>query len=262
LDRASGRVAAESWILNDLPFDLAGGYLLYIDPRLQDPIRADGVPYRVAGMDVRAKDGGGKPIKWLGSEKVPPATNVVALRFGGLKSQARTTGLGGGEKGEYATVDQEYVKWSNLSNRPAKGEPVIWTLWHHQVYDWADAINGTIIGRLPGGMDVNWSAALLASTRNLYLHTRKEADFDLIGTAITMDGVPNVDITHWLTRGSAVLLLLAERPGPATLHVDGEPKLAREGRTLYRVRVPVTYTGNPPRASEASAPDKLPGEVP
>jgi hypothetical protein len=54
-------------------------------------------------------------------------------------------------------------------------------------------------------------------------------------------------VMHWLTRGQAVLLLLADSPGPASLHAAGKPLAAQEGRTLYRVRVPINYLGVPPQ---------------
>lgn len=260
LDRATGRVTPDSWIQNDMDHELLGGYLLYIDPRLQDLIRGDGVPYRIAGREVRGREGE-VVLKYLGSERVPAATHVLAVRLGPLAPGTKTTGLG---RAEYEFHDRELAKWTIPSprDRDPRTEPVLPTLWTHQIFDWIDGASGALLGRPVNATDANWSAFLLASTRNLYLHTRKDADFDQVGLPITTDGLPNVDVTHWLTRGSAVLLLLSNRPGPATLHADGEPIPTRDGRTLYRVRVPVTYTGSPPRATESRGPDRLPGEAP
>jgi len=46
---------------------------------------------------------------------------------------------------------------------------------------------------------------------------------------------------RWLLREQAVLLLMADHPGPAVLHGDGKAMKSKRGRSLYRVRVPIRY---------------------
>ena len=48
-------------------------------------------------------------------------------------------------------------------------------------------------------------------------------------------------------RGQAVLLAWAEAPGPARLLRNGKPLDTVAGLTMYRVRIPLYYSGNPPQ---------------
>ena len=56
IDRRSGELTAGSWLQNDLDVPIAGGYLLYTDPRLP------GTPLRAAGQTAT----------WSGWKDVPP----------------------------------------------------------------------------------------------------------------------------------------------------------------------------------------------
>jgi hypothetical protein len=100
-------------------------------------------------------------------------------------------------------------------------------------------------------------AALLASTRNYCLHNRGK-DFDSPDVDLSTDGLPRLDISHWLLggrdSGQAILLCWSNAPGPAQLSVDDKPKKAYAGLTIYRVQIPIRYVGSPPAAGEGSSP--------
>lgn len=240
--RDSGRITPQSWLQNDLDLDFIGGYLLYVDPRLRE--RDGGVPYRVAGLNTRTDR-----RRYYGSEKVPPAINVLALRIPALNSGQKLNRLGtsqDAEYNEYGIYDQAHARWQTRSKPDPRSEPMLWTLHRRQVDQWAPSLGRTLLG---SALEPSDAAALLASTRNLYLHNSDVNEFDSVGRPISTAGLVDQDVTHWLTRGRAVLLLLSEAPGPATLHLDGKPKVSKEGRSIYRVRVPIQYTGRPPRGN-------------
>lgn len=231
VDRRSGRVRPESWVRNNLPVPLRGGVLLYIDPRLRDQGR---IPARVAGVDHWHR-----PRIWE-QKTVPPALNVLAVELPTISPRETVRGLGARA---YERFDEQRLRWQQRGAQPRQ-EPVLETLWHMQTRRWINGVAGLI--RLPGGpLDRTWAASLLASTRDLYLHTRADRNFASVGVPITTAGLPPLDVTHWLSRDTAVLLLLCDAPAPIPLMVDGEPRQPSAGRTLYRVRVPVEYTAAP-----------------
>ena len=236
-DRATGKISRESWILNGLGTDIRVGYLLYIDPRLRD--RDGGVPCRIAGLNKR-NDRAEMQNKVWGSDRVPPAFNVLALKLDGIKAGDRLGNLGSSVV--YVNFDARYTRWANEEKPNPTEEPWLPTLRMLQVEDWSSSF-----GMVGGGLDGTDAAALKASTRNLFLHNKATTNFQTVGQPLNTDGLFEHDITHWLTRGQAVLLLISDQPGPADLYIDGDPEEADEGRTLYRVRIPIQYVGNPPR---------------
>ncbi len=237
-DRGTGKITLQSRLQNDLDMDFIGGYLLYIDPRLRE--RDGGVPYRVAGLNTR-NDRPDQENKYYDSVKVPPAVNVLALKLPPMRAGEIISGLG---TDQYEQYDAQRYRWKNLNKPEPKTEPMLPTLRHYQLENWVKSL-GTLGGELPRPD----AAALLASTRNLHLHNNRKTDFTSFGAPLNTAGLCDQDVTHWLTRGQAVLLLLSEEPGPAKLHLGGKPKDSKEGRSIYRVRIPIKYAGRPPRGT-------------
>jgi len=235
-DRGTGKITLDSWLQNDLDVDFIGGYLLYIDPRVRG--HDGGVPCRAAGLNQRSQF-----KSYYGSETVPPAINVLALAVPPLKPGQRINGLGTSEDdsyNEYARYDRDYTRWQSASRPDPTREPMLLTLRHRQVNEWADSFS---VMRLRSPGELCDAAALLASTRNLHLHNSDLKKFDTVGSPISTVGLIDQDVTHWLTRGQAVLLLLSDQPGPVKLQLNGQPKDSKEGRSIYRVRIPVKYVG-------------------
>ena len=239
--RSSGQITPESWLQNDLDVDLLGGYLLYIDPRNREQDADGGVPWRAAGLNsVNYRPQ--KENRYWGSRTVPPAVNVLAVKLPPLKRGERVDGLW---VREYAEYEQRLARYESSARPDPEDEPMLPTLRHYQLEEWIGAFGL----RLGSGFDPFFAAALLASTRNLYLHNSSRTDFASVGRPLTTEGLPDLDVTHWLMRGQAVLLLLADAPGPARLVVGDRALKADEGRTLYRVRIPLDYRGAPPRGT-------------
>jgi hypothetical protein len=237
-DRATGKLTAESWLENDLGVAFARGYLLYIDPRMSE--RDGGVPYRVAGLDRRAAF-----KAYYGSETVAPAVNVLALAIPPLAPGQRVDRLGthaDAPYNDYGKYDRDHSNWERRPQPDPTKEPMLPTLRHRQLEEWVNSF-GTM--RLSKPSELCDAAALLASTRNLHLHNDDLQKFDTVGRPLSTMGLTDEDVTHWLTRGQAVLLLLSDEPGPAQLHLNGRPKESKEGRSLYRVRIPIRYAGRP-----------------
>ncbi len=228
--QAAGRLTAASSIANDLGVDIAGGYLLFIDPRQRGSAQPSSwVPARAPGLTT-LYDRPSEPAE------VPPSMNVLAVRLPAILAGGQIRGLGGAM---YDDIDERYSRWVQRKGE-RKDMPDLTTLCEAQ-QDW---VTTSVLGR-----DEAVRAALLASTRNLYLACGRN-DFDKPEGPITTEGLPNLDITHWLlggeSTGVAVLLCWSDDPGPARLHREGKPMRSSEGLTLYRVRVPIRYQGNPP----------------
>ena len=234
--RATGELSPDSWIENGLDAPITGGYLLYIDPRLRE---LDGVPVRVAGL-TRRNDRPDMENKYWDQETVPPAVNVLAVPLPPIKPGARATRL---YHRLYRNYEIRRQAWRQSPKPDPHAEPMLPTLYSVQVDEWIDSVS--VLGGKLTPID---AAAMLASTRNLFVNNRKNKDFRSLGPPISTDALPDLDVTHWLARGQAVLLLVVEAPGPAPLAIDGKPDRARitYGRALYRVRIPIAYTGNPP----------------
>ncbi len=222
LDRGTGLVAAESWIANDLPHDVVSGYLLYLDPRLTDATQAAGATARYSPL----------------LSPVPPAVNVLAVRLAAMAAGEMVRGvIGTGERDELA---ERRARWDALADKSLENYPEPANLWAQQ-RDWANTFLG-------GGLSFE-SAAALASTHRLYLASG--TSYDAAGTAITMNGMIDRDVSHWLTPTQAVLLLFTADAGPAVLYRDGDA-LRATGQTLYRVRCPVQVSGAAPQLPEIS----------
>ncbi len=240
VDRATGMLRPESWIRNELGAPIEHGVVLLIDPRLRE---LDGVPQRAAGLTWR-NDRPQQENKYLGREVVPAAVNVLAVPVPRIEPNQRVDRL---YQDEYARYLRNHQRWAKAARPDPEKEPMLPTLCSYQLGPWS----GTLWA--PGATTGSEAALLLASTRNLLLNGRSPTAFDQPAAAITTEGLLNVDITHWLTRGQAVLLLVVRRPPPVELTVNGQAGAvaATDGVTLYRVRVPVEYVGrSPTRKSE------------
>ncbi|MBK9118127.1 MAG: hypothetical protein IPM18_00750 [Phycisphaerales bacterium] len=235
-NRRSGRLTPNSWLRNDFDFPIDGGVLLYIDPRLNDG--AVGVPWRVAGWTQRyplTEEVGGK----LDLAEWPPAVNILAVPFGRILPGETAQQLG---QAWYERVDNLYAGWSRRSNLLRSEMPDLPTLYDQQ-FGWA----GT--GLLPGmggGSTGPRETLLLAATRNYYLHNSGRGQFDTVGRNFNLRGLPNVDISHWLMRGQAVLLCWSEQPAPVEVLRNGQRLRAGGGLAVYRLRVPLRYESSPP----------------
>lgn len=241
VDRGSGRLTPDSWIQNDLPYPLERGVLLYLDPRLDN--KGDRAPRRPATATIRVPgQSAPETMHWSFDpqdskkrEYIVPASNVLTVAIDKIDA--------GGEKfygrnvKEYALTDGAISRWSLRADRQLSDMPDLPNLRLAQL-SW---LGGGLTDF--GGMDA-FRAALLASTRNLFLHLNQK----LTGTVSSLDcsGMVSVDITHWLVRGYAVLIAESLAPGPATLHRFGKPQRTRKGVTFYRVRIPITFVGQPP----------------
>ncbi|MBU0638231.1 MAG: hypothetical protein KKB50_05140 [Planctomycetes bacterium] len=225
-DRGTGQILPESWIANDLDADIGDGYVLYIDPRAADVLGL-GEPYRAAGLS-QARPGGFK-----GNLNVPPAVNILALRLPSIAAHSEVRNLG---STEYATHGRDLTRWAAQAQPDPKRRPELTTLWDAQQH-WVGNYRG-VLGFGTDSLNATDEALLLASTRAFYLHS-SEQDFATPKTPVTTAGLVDRDVSHWLIRGQAVLLLIADQPGPATLYGNGRPMETQEGRSLYRVRVPI-----------------------
>ena len=225
VDRRAGQVTASSWVANDLPADLVGGVLLYLDPRTPGDLPATVSELRQASYR-RAT---------LGA--TPPPFNVLAVPLPPLARGTRTQQRLGAAL--YAGVGQEFARWQQNTNRREYQRPDLPTLLDLQNDDWAGANSFA-------------AAAFLASTIDFYLHAElsRENQFDDLGTPVQMTGLPELDISHWLRPGQAVLLYVSETPARLTLERNGAPVAASRGNVLYRVRLPVEYVGGPPRVED------------
>lgn len=235
-DRKSGRLTQDTWIESGLSANISYGYVLYVDPRLGAD-NNDPVPQRAAGLDtVSFKGAKFRGTSLAGANRMPPAFNVLVTPIAPLKPATRS---GVYPTKLYEDFDKEHEKWV-IAGENEKTEPFLANLWYWQNYRWMEGLRPTLTG---GDVPPSDAAMLLASTRNLYLHNGANSTFNFedVGFPVSSEGLVDLDVTHWLTAGQAVLLLFTEGPGPATLHVDGQPLVAREGKTLLRVRMPIDY---------------------
>lgn len=227
-DRATGRLTRDSTLTNELPVRLSGGYLLYIDPRHTDGL---GVP-RPANLTVPWDHAPELP-------EIPPAENILAVRVDAIPAGERAADLG---VRAYAAVDRSFASWAAGDRPDRKTMPDLPTLWEQHI-DWR--------GGGPFAADAAIRALLMASTRNFHLHNRtylpgRARDYSTVAPPLTTDGLPDLDICHWLLAGQAVLLAWTDEPGPAELCVNGKPQESYSGVTMYRVRIPLHYVGTPP----------------
>jgi hypothetical protein len=219
IDRRSGQVTPSSWIANDLKVPIDGGVLLYIDPRFQGDIPA--TPF---GLE--------RSYRGMALGTTPAAFNVLAVGIPEIPAGEQTRGPLGARL--YREIGEDYASWARRANRREADRPDLPTLFALQVNNWSRPNNFA-------------EAAYLASTRDLYLSASRgrPEDFDNAGRFISTAGLPDIDVSHWLMEGQAVLLLSTAEPGPAVLRRNGEPMPASQGNTLYRVRLPIGYAGTP-----------------
>ncbi|MFH1745895.1 MAG: hypothetical protein ABIG44_02510 [Planctomycetota bacterium] len=262
-NKGSGEITLGSWIYNDLNVDLTGGYLIYVDPRfdMYDQRRGPDFPTRPAGATNT----------WGERENVPPALNILVAWIPPIRSGEKLSGIG---QEHYRLVRPARARWDQQAERSWADMPDLQTLWDEQNI-WLGAGQRR---RPQQGLDRGWQrqldatakAALLASTRNFHLHSQE--DFDKVsGNPISTDGLMNCDITSWLMQGrvrapvgqrddlvqgqgQAVLLLMADDPGPVRLQGGGNELSPVSGHTMYRVRVPLNFEGNAPRPPEGITP--------
>lgn len=228
ISRASGQVTPDSWLKCDLDMRIASGYLLYIDPRVTD------VSGDVAGMPSGLTDGVRRGKKYRGYNEIAAGANVLAVPTGPLKQAERTGSIASKLYSDFAAV---HDKWAQAENPDPNHEPQLPTLWSLQNTLWRRGLSSVAMSRA----DLTRNALAMASTRALYLATDNDDFNDSRGWRFSVDNLMQLDVTHWMTRGQAVLLLFSDEPGPAALQVDGVAKSASEGMSLVRVRIPVTY---------------------
>jgi hypothetical protein len=233
VDRATGQITPESWLQNDLEVEFFLGYVIFMDPR-----GADAMPLRAAGLNQprRGRD--------QSFNTVPVAANILAVQLPPLRPGDRLSLIGREQYDRYHSARDD---WSRKQNPDPRDEPELPTLWDFQNGQWITGVSSDVLAAL--GFNRVWGSALLHATRDLYLNTGTR--FDAVGFPLTGEGVTDGDVSHWLMEGTAVLLLLAEDPGPAHLErVDGAGRRtameAREGFSIYRVRMPLQYARGRP----------------
>ncbi len=249
VDRGTGRFTPGSWLVNKLPVDLDGAVLIYTDPRLDEAgvPRPAGVtaPYVGLPMNIDAETRAVVAAKMKRDlPEIPPARNILVLGTGAMKSGQRVDNLGAEQNKQ---VDDEWQRWAGTREPKRSEMPDLPNLWREQL-NW----RATFASALPRAVQ----AVLLASTRDYHLHSTV-SDINAPDVPLTTDGMPRLDISHWLVSGkdaegqdAGYAILIAwtggNTPGPATLLLDGRPEKAYKGRTIYRVRIPIRYTGSPP----------------
>lgn len=232
VSRTTGRVTPDSYIANDLDGPLQGAYLIYADPRQDE----GGVP-RPAGQTKLYDRPSDTELQF-----VSPAQNILVAPVGPIDAHARVTQIGAAT---YQKLDTDLAAWSRRAGARRAAMPDLPTLLsEHQ--GWQSAFGTTATRSVV--------AVLLASTRDYYLHRRSTAGFST-WVPLSTEGLPELDVSHWLVSGLgrdgrlagyAILIAWADAPGPAILNVNGQPRPAYAGQTVYRVRVPLEYVGSPP----------------
>lgn len=238
--RVTGQLTPDAWIQNDLGVPIRAGFVLYVDPRLSG---RNGVPERLAGPDARPY-----APTYYGRPRVPASVNVLCVPIPGLRQGDRADRLGAKVYENFETAVNRWRVATAGDVDADKKRPELPTLWDLQNGDLIKAFRPSLTRE--NSLDATASAMLLASTRNLFLNnpagTASERDFDKSGQQISTAGLMDVDVCHWLIRGQAVLLLVSDTPGPATLRRGDRELPANQGVTLYRVRMPISYEGRPP----------------
>ena len=232
VDRRTGQLQNNSWLQNDLPQRIRAGVILYLDPRSNDgPF---GFVERAAGTrHYRAR------------KATPAALNVVAAALPSMDIGSRTSG--GWARRQYDEIDRMQASWSArpVAERQSVPMPDLVTLFGLQQY-WCRNQNN-----LPTAMpaevgDPAAASLMLLSTRDLFLSNADPANLETVGVAYTNQGLADADISHWLIRGQAVALLWADTPAPLPLRSGDSELRIRGGVTLYRIRLPLQYSGDPP----------------
>lgn len=232
VDRRTGEITPDSFLVNDTDVPLADGFLLFSDPRQED----NGVP-RPAGRTQLYDEPNLPPV--------PPSMNVLAVQIGEVPARGRVTRLG---SALYTRVARDRANWAAGGNPQRALMPDLLTLYDVQNI-WRG--NVLLVAQPPRGA----AAVLLGSTRNYHLHGRGARYESTIDSPLSTEGVFNLEISHWLVSGRAangrqagfgILIAWSAATGPARLHLNGQPQAAYAGMTVYRVRVPIEYVGSPP----------------
>lgn len=236
--RTTGRLLPESYLVSSLDFPFRGGVLLYLDPRNRDEF--GGVPRRAFGLTTPYSG------EYRGATVVPPAINVLAVQVGEVPAAGRVGELGARR---YREVDALLAEWRSKGLAKA-ARPDLDTLWDVQLREWMTSARlwpSISFGKLSADV----AAGLLVSTRGLFIHNNPDSDFNSILRPFSTEGLVDRDISHWLTSGHAVLLLWTDRPGPVQLYRDDAAMRVSRGWSLFRVRVPIRFVGEPPAPEEA-----------
>lgn len=233
IDRESGQITSRSWLRNDLPADLSGGWLMYVDPRLSTSPRAAGTARNHRGQAAL------------------PASNVLIVSVPPMPAGTQSSApLGAQDYAAAARRDQDWLAGDQKAPRPD-----LPTLRDVQVA--LAARRGGFVTLTAGGTPADvLDAVLMASTWNLDLNLDAELKNGL--KRVSAAGMADLDLTHCLlsdqlTTGTALLIVMAPAPGPADLARNGQVVPARRGLSFYRVRVPYVLTGRaPPPSGDAS----------
>lgn len=235
-DRSTGRLTDKCWIRNDLPYAIRGGYVLYLDPRSR------------GGTFGQLDTAGTARRHWRRPEDVPPAMNVLAAELSQMKP---------GEQGGFARALSHYqqieVELAQWSAQPAQRRretirPDLATLRDLQQY-WVRNWSRLPVRFDEDAYDARVGYTMLESTRNLFLSNSDPRDMDSVGQLISSESLPNIDASHELVRGQALLLLVCDEPGPPPLRRGERVLRSSRGWTLYRIRIPIQLVGEPPPAA-------------
>lgn len=211
-DVETGRIRGNSFLVNALPVDIAAGAILYLDPRVP------GQPLKAAGLTETHRS-------VFRPNGVPPAANVLVVPLRELDAGDELRGNVGADF--YRLLDS--ARERSMRNEDEKAWVDLETLRQIQYVSW----------RRVGWSDAQRAMANL-SFHHMELPGGRFTDFDSAAARRSTKGLVDYDISHWLVRGQAVILLAVNDPGPAVLYRDGVPRQA-SGQTLYRIRVPLEY---------------------
>jgi hypothetical protein len=201
-------------------------------------------------------------MNYWGRSGVSPAANVIALPVPAIPAGGQVAQLG---RAQYEWLFRERAAWRGRRAPKPEDMPDLPTLWDQQQV-WIGSATREF-GPPLRRWDETSAHAFLASTRSFYLHCRANFE-DVNNLPVTADGLMGCDVSHWLVQGWApqaappgqtlagqgVLLLAAQRPGPAELRGDGRRLGPVSGQSIYRVRVPLAYQGSPPVQPSGEAP--------
>lgn len=241
-NRTTGKLTTGTVLRNDMPVPIRSGYLLYVDPRSTDgPL---GALDRPTNGDHYLQKGGQSLMK-----EAPAALNVIAVAL--PQMDVGTDIKASAFQRQYGPIAEDLARWERLTDavRKKSRRPDLTTLHDLQQY-WLRNVLKPPTGIAAGMMPESASSLMLASTLSLLHSTSGRDDFERPGLLVDAQGLPPMDITHWLQRGSAVLLLYSPEPADIPLQRGGSELRSKSGFSIYRVRLPMQYTGSPPDSGE------------